>query len=542
MPGSIEPGAVFPFFFHTIRSLPMSNLADTPVVPNQLVVPVKPVFAAMMLIVLLGALEQSITAVALPVIANQLHGFALMAWVVSAYLVASTVVTPIYGKLSDIYGRRKMLTVAVTIFVLASVGCAMAQSMPQLVMMRVLQGIGGGGLLSVAQAAISDVISPRERGRIQGYFSSVWVGASMTGPIIGGYLTQYLSWHWIFWINLPVGVLAMVMMRRSLRLLPMPQHQARPRIDYAGAVLLAVGLTGLLMAITRIGQGVAVGESHNLLLLVGGVLIMAGFFWHEAHTPEPIIPLSILRVPTVAICCMVLFLGFFQMISMSVLLPLHLQMTGVAPEISALRLLPLTLSSPIGAYIAGKYMSRTGHYRNTMLCGALGTSAMSFLLAFIAPEHNWLMAATMGAMGFGIGMQFPTGLVASQNAVQRSQVGITTALTSFSRLLGGAVGVAVLTSVLIALLRNALGDFHIGAPTDAAALADSGDVMMQIFRAVVDSAKGAGGQALRDASEGAFHRLAVLNASVTLISPLLLSLMRELKLRDSNQPMPSAVE
>jgi EmrB/QacA subfamily drug resistance transporter len=502
-----------------------SNPSPAPAVPLQ------PLLIAMMLVVLLGALEQSITAVALPVIASELNGFTLMAWVVSAYLVASTVVTPIYGKLSDVYGRRTMLTISVTIFIVASAGCAMAQSMPQLVLMRVLQGIGGGGLLSVAQAAVSDVIAPRERGRIQGYFSSVWVAASMGGPIIGGYLTHYLSWHWIFWINLPVGAIALYMVRRTLRLLPRPPANVKRQIDYIGALLLATGLTGILMAITRVGQGVPVGESLNLLLLASGLAIMAGFLWHEGRTPAPIIPLTMLRIPTVAICCTVLFMSFFVLISISVLLPLRLQMAGVSPELSALRLLPLTLTTPIGAYFAGKRMGRDGHYKMMMLGGSVVASLAGFSLALISPQHDVLMAIFMGVLGLGIGTQFPTGLVATQNAVPRTQVGIATALVSFSRLLGGAVGVAVLTAVAIALLRNALGDFQVGNAQDG------GDAMMLIFRTVVAASGDANGQALRLAADSAFRQVTIMSACVSLISPLLLLCIRELNLRDTSEPI-----
>jgi EmrB/QacA subfamily drug resistance transporter len=512
----------------------MSHLSDSSAQFHP-AVSLKPVMTAMMLVMLLGALEQSIVAVALPVIATQLSGFTLMAWVVSAYLVASTVVTPIYGRLSDIYGRRTVMSCAIVIFILASIGCALAQSMPQLILLRVLQGIGGGGLISVAQAAVSDVVTPRERGRIQGYFSSVWIVASMSGPVIGGYLTHYLSWQWIFWINLPVGALALVMMRRSLRQAPMPARHMRRPIDYIGAILLAVGLTGVLMAITRVGQGVDIGESLNLVLLIGGGLILACFLRHEGRIADPVIPLSMLRVPTVAICCTVLFLGFFQLISMSVLLPLRLQMTGVTPVISALRLLPLTLSIPIGGYIGGKFISHTGRYRKIMLGGALIASAASFTLVLIAPQHNWLMAGIMCAMGLGIGTQFPTGLVATQNAVLRSQVGVATALTAFSRLLGGAVGVAVMSAVLIALLRNALGGFHAGN-------AQGGEAMMEMFSAVINSAGDAGGQSLREAADVAFRRLSVLTAAVSLIPPLLLSCMGELTLRDNSEPIAIVAE
>jgi EmrB/QacA subfamily drug resistance transporter len=508
----------------------MSNSPTALPTSSVAAVPVKPLLTAMMLVVLLGALEQSITAVALPVIASELNGFTLMAWVVSAYLVASTVATPIYGKLSDMYGRRAMLTYAVGIFVVASAGCAMSQNMPQLVLMRVLQGIGGGGLLSIAQAAVSDVVAPRERGRIQGYFSSVWVAASMTGPIVGGYLTHYLSWHWIFWINLPVGVIALMMVRRSLRLLPLPAPDTRRVIDYGGAILLAAGLTGVLMAITRIGQGISVFESLNTTLLIGGLLVMTVFFWHENRTEAPIIPLPMLRIPTVAICCSALFMGFFTLISVSVLLPLRLQMAGLSPELSALRLLPLTLTTPIGAWTAGRLMGRYGHYKKIMLVGSLIASTAGFVLVLISPRHDLLMTLVMAIMGLGLGTQFPTALVATQNAVQRAQVGVATALTSFSRLLGGAVGVAVMTAVAIALLRNALGDFHVGNAPD-------GDAMMQIFHAVVTSAAGATGDALRVAADNAFRQVTLLSAAASLISPLLLLCMPELKLRDTSEPV-----
>lgn len=479
--------------------------------------------SGLVLVILLGALEQTIVAVALPVIANDLHGFKLMAWIVSAYLVASTVVTPIYGKLSDMYGRRNTLSSAIAIFMVASIGCALVQSMPQLIFFRILQGIGGGGLISVAQATIADVVPLRERGRYQGYISGVWAMASMAGPVVGGYLTQFLSWRWIFWINLPLGLIALIVIRRSLRTLPVPH--LRPRIDFLGAILFALGLTALLIAITRIGHGTPLSESINIFLMVTSVTSLLVFGWHENRIAEPIIPLHLFRNRTVSVCCVTLFIGFVQLISMSVLLPLRSQMVaGVAADMSALRLLPLTLSIPLGAFIAGRLMSKTGRYKALQLGGAVAASLAAFAVALTTPHQVLQMALVMSVLGVGIGFQFPTGLVATQNAVLPKYIGLATALTSFSRQLGGAVGVAVLTSVLIASLQGALPGVLTGSGED-------GDMLMQLFRSVLASSGDISGVALRDATEGAFRRLFLISAAISLLSPLLLMTLREKELR-----------
>lgn len=478
----------------------------------------------LVLVILLGALEQTIVAVALPVIAGQLHGFSLMAWVMSAYLVASTVVTPIYGKLSDMYGPRATLTSAIVIFLLASVGCALAQTMPQLVAMRVLQGLGGGGLISIAQAAIAHVVPLRDRGRYQGYISGVWVLASMAGPVIGGYLTQYLSWRWIFWINLPVGAVAMVVIRQSLRGLVI--EHAKRSIDYIGAALFAAALTMLLIAFTRIGQGMPIGESANLSLLAGAALLLLVFGWHESRVAEQIIPLSLFKDRTVAFCCIALFLVFGQSMALSVLIPLRLQMVGgIAPELAALRLLPLTVAIPLGAFTGGKLTSSTGRYKPFQLTGAVLVTAALYALAFTDPHRGWLLAVVMTLTGFGIGLQLPTGLVATQNAVPQSQVGLATALTAFSRLLGGAVGVAMLTSLLIALLKSRI-------PVVPLAAGD-GDMLATLFHSIIASAAGTQGTNLHAAAESAFRKLFLISATVSLISPLLIAGLRERELRGS---------
>lgn len=491
------------------------------------------VLFGLMLAILLGALEQSIVAVVLPEMALQLQGFDVMAWVVSAYLIASTVTTPIYGKLSDLFGRRSVLSFSIILFLLASVACALAQTMPQLILARVLQGLGGGGLISVSQATIADVVPLRDRGRYQGYVSAVWAVASMAGPVIGGYLAHFLSWRWIFWINVPLSLIALVVVRRALRGLPVGGR--RHRIDYFGALLFGGGLTGILIFLTRMGQGEPVSRPDTLALLAMGVLGLVLFVWQERRVPDPMIPLAMLRVPTVAICCTTLFLCFFQLIAMSVLLPLRFQIVGGAQaDDAALRLVPLTLAIPLGAFIAGRVMTWSGRYKPLQMSGAVVAPLAIVGLAFASAQDVWVTAGVMIVLGLAIGLQLPSGLVATQNAVPGSQVGVATALTAFSRMLGGAVGVAVLTTTLIALLR------HGGMAVDASGGGE--DVLMRLFERVIGASDTADAALVRQMAEDAFRTLFLLSAAVSLLAPFLVVRLREVSLRATLEPRTAEAE
>jgi len=348
----------------------------------------------------------------------------------------------------------------------------------------------------------------------------MWAMASLAGPVIGGYLTHYLSWRWIFWINLPLGIVALLVVRRTLRHLPVA-HRRRP-IDVPGVVLFGVGLTALLLLITRVGQGTPLSQPENLGLLAGAVVVLGAFVWQEKRAAEPIIPLSMFRVRTVTICCLVLFLCFFQLIATSVLMPLRFQMVaGASPDAAALRLVPLTLSIPFGAFVAGKWMTHSGRYKPLMLIGACVVPFAIASLGLLDPHHELALTLAMIVLGLAIGVQLPTSLVATQNAVPADTVGLATALTAFSRLLGGAVGVAVLTSVLITLLRQAAPEAH---------AANGVDLLMDLFHAALAS-NGADAQALQRAGESAFHHLFLFAAAVSVVSPLLIVRLEEKVLR-----------
>lgn len=414
---------------------------------------IRSILSGLMLIILLGALDQTIVSVSLPQMANELGGTATLAWVVSGYLVAATVSTPVYGKLGDLYGRRLLLSVAVAIFLVASVACAMAQSMPILIAARILQGVGGGGLISTAQAIIGEVAPLHERGRYQGYISVVYATASVGGPILGGYLTHWLSWRWIFWINLPLGLVAIWSARRALKRLPVPG--VRLPIDYVGAILLTTGLSMLLIAITQVGQGIALASSRTLGMIAGAGLLLAWFIHHERRAVEPLIPLTILKIRAVWIGCAILFISFFQVVALSTLVPFGMQtLDGLGADQAALQLIAFSLAIPIGAFVSGRWMMHSGRYRPIQMIGTALLPLASLTLAIIGPHPTLATGAALAAAGIGIGMTLPTSLVAVQNAVARRYIGIATAMTALFRSMGGAIGVAVLSAILFAIIGN----------------------------------------------------------------------------------------
>jgi EmrB/QacA subfamily drug resistance transporter len=410
----------------------------------------------LILAMFLASLDQTIVATSLSTMAEDLKGWQLMSWIVSAYLVASTVTTPIYGRLSDLYGRRPVLSLSIALFVGASVLCALSQTMPQLIGARILQGIGGGGLRSVAQATIADVIPPRERGRYQGYLSSVMAISSVLGPVLGGFFADYLSWHWIFWINVPVGAVALYFCNRNLRRLPRPKR--RPVIDWLGAVLIIASTTPILIALGRAEAATSWRTADVLAPLGVGIVFLTGLIAWEREARQPILPLRLFANRIFAVANLISFSMWMVMTAMIILVPLDFELTsGMSPNEAGLRLIPMTGGTVLGAFVTGQLMSRSGHYRVFPILGAGAMTILCGAIAFLGLGRFLLLDILLtGALGLSFGLQLPSVIVPVQNALDLSEAGIGLSVVMFFRLIGGAFGVALLTALLV-------GDLNAGA-------------------------------------------------------------------------------
>ena len=428
---------------------------------------VRRVVAGLLPAIFLGAIDGQIVPVALLTIGRALGDVSLIAWVMAGYLVAGTVATPVYGKLSDLHGRRRILLVALAISTAGSVGCALADSMPVLVGAGVLQGLGSGALFALAQAAAADVVSGPERGRYQGYFSAVFASAALAAPLLGGLLTEHLSWRAVFWVNLPLAALAAWRVHAVVG--PGAAARGDARIDWTGAALLAAGLAVVLVALTRVGQGAGWLSAGTLGLAATGVALLVAWAWRESDAPEPIVPLSLFGNRTVLACCVVTGLNFFVLIGCTVLLPLSMQALGGARagEV-ALRLVALTLATPAGAFAAGRLMLRAPRMGLITASGCALAAVGLALLSWASTPGRPVPLAAMVPLGFGIGITLPAVMVAAQGAVGPAMIGVVTSLVAFFRSLGGVIGIAVLTSLVMAA---AGGGSLTEAPPDALAAA-----------------------------------------------------------------------
>ncbi len=433
------------------------------------------VMAGALLAMSLAALDQNIVNTALPRIVGDLGGMAHLSWVVTAFMLCSTITTPLYGKLSDIFGRRALFFVAILVFMAGSLFCGAARSMGELIGFRALQGLGAGGLLVLAQAAIGDVVSPRERPRYQGLFTGTFAVSSVAGPLLGGVITQAFSWRWVFYVNLPIGVLALVMIAIGLR---KPPSGARRSIDWLGTVLLAGATTALLLLLAWGGSQFAWFSDKAAGLAVLTVAFLALFIWREGRAPEPLIRLALFRNRVFARGVGVGGMMTFAMLGSTVFLPLYFQLVlGMSPAVAGAMLLPQVVGMVLTSVIGGRIVSRRGRNRPFLLAGiGLEAVALASLAGFAylgAPPALFLVS--MGALGLGMGMGMPNLTTAVQNAVAYAELGAATGAMAFVRSLGGALGVAASGTVMSArLASSAGGQVDVGALTEHGMTAASG--------------------------------------------------------------------
>ncbi len=417
--------------------------------------PVAVVFTGLMLVLLMASLDQTIVSTALPTIVGDLGGLNHISWVVTAYLLAQTVVTPLYGKLGDLYGRKLMLQVAMALFLVGSALSGLAQNLDMLIAFRAVQGLGGGGLIVGAQASIGDVVSPRERGRYQGLFGAVFGVASVIGPLLGGFLTSDLSWRWIFYVNLPIGVVAFLVLAATL---PSQHEQIRHKIDYLGTALLAAAVSAVVLECTLGGTTYKWGSTFTILLGVGSLALIVAFIFAERAAAEPVLPLRLFSNRVFSVTSAMGFVVGFALFGSITYLPLFLQVVnGASPTGSGLQLLPLMGGLLITSIGSGQIITRTGHYKPFPIAGtAVMVVGLLLLSGMSASTSRLASSAFMFVLGLGLGSVMQVLVLAVQNAVEYRDLGVATSGATLFRSIGGSVGTAVLGSVFSSRLASEL--------------------------------------------------------------------------------------
>jgi EmrB/QacA subfamily drug resistance transporter len=417
---------------------------------------------ALLLGMLLAALDQTIVSTALPTIVSELGGMEHLSWVVTAYMLASTAATPLWGKLGDQYGRKKLFQAAIVIFLIGSALCGIAQNMPQLIAFRAVQGLGGGGLMVLSIAIVGDLVSPRERGKYQGLFGAVFGATSVLGPLLGGVFTEHLSWRWVFYINLPVGIVALFVIAAALHI---PVRSTRHTIDYLGTFLIASVATCLVLVASLGGTTWAWGSAQIIGLAVLGAVLLVWFVRVERRAAEPVLPLKLFRVRTFTLVSVISFVIGFAMFGAMTYLPTFLQVVqGVTPTMSGVHMLPMVLGVLLTSTASGQIVSRTGRWKVFPILGTAVT-ALGLLLLHLLSETSstWRMSVYFFVFGAGLGLVMQVLVLVVQNAVSYEDLGVATSGATFFRSIGASFGVAVFGTIFTNRLTHKLEDVFAGA-------------------------------------------------------------------------------
>jgi EmrB/QacA subfamily drug resistance transporter len=485
---------------------------------------IRVIFGALMLVMLLASLDQTIVSTALPTIVGEFGGLEHLSWIVTAYMLATTVVTPLYGKLGDLYGRKIVLQSAIILFLAGSALCGMSQSMGQLIAFRAIQGLGGGGLLVTSIAVVGDIISPRDRGRYQGFFGAVFGVSTVTGPLIGGFFVEQLSWRWIFYVNLPLGLVALAVIGLAFT---SPAERRSPSIDVWGAILLAVALSSLVLLASFGGHTLPWFSSQSLGLAALAVATVVGFILVERRAEAPILPPSLFRNRIFVVSAAVGFIVGLSMFGAITYMPVYLQVVkGISPSEAGMALTPMMGGLLVTSIASGQIISRIGRYRIFPIVGtAVMAAGLGLLSTLDAGSAIWVASAFMLVLGLGLGMVMQVLVLAVQNAVGYRDLGVATSGATLFRSIGGSLGVSLFGAIFAAGLASQLAG-HLPAGTSFPSETDGASIaaLPAALRAIY-----------LDAYVAALHPVFLWATAIALIGFALTWLLREVPLRDAPQ-------